>query len=76
MFDAQVRTRSDNAGAVRAWLQPALKAALVQAVRDGTITVIYQGGEISLRMSKPIWEEPILDRILPVIPAAAQSRLG
>ena len=76
MFDAHVRTRSDNANAARAWLQPPVRAALLAAVRNASLTIAYQSGELLIRMDEPIWREPMLDPALAVVAAAGHARLA
>jgi hypothetical protein len=78
IFDAFVRTRSDNPAAAHAWLaMPELRAALQAAVADVmTVELRYAGGDIAIRLAREISTEAQLDRALALTAASAHARLG
>jgi hypothetical protein len=78
VFDAFVRTRSDNPAAAHAWLaMPELRAALQAAVTDaGSVELRYAGGDIAIRIGREIYTEEQLDRALALTAASAHARLS
>lgn len=76
-FDFNLRPRSDNPHAARVWLDPAVKNALAEAMRDFfAIHISYAGGEITIRFDKPVWEAAQFDRVIALVHAAGYARLG
>ncbi|AKV03716.1 hypothetical protein AKJ09_10379 [Labilithrix luteola] len=76
MFDARVRTRSDNVQAAQAWLRTHLQGALPLVVQDtGSVIITYAGGNTSVRIPKPIASEAELDRIIGLALAAAHAQV-
>lgn len=78
VFDANVSIQSDNPRAALAWLNPQLRAAVYPLVANGGAPLVcaYVGGETTLRLGEPIFEETQLDRVLALAAAAAYARLG
>lgn len=76
-FDLNLRPRSDNPQAARVFLDPAVKNALAEAMRDFfAIHISYAGGEITMRFDKPVWEAAQFDRVIALVHAAGYARLG
>lgn len=76
MFDARVRTRSDNVQAAQAWLRTHVQGALPLVVQEtGSVVVTYAGGNTSVRLPKPITSEAELDRAIGLALAAAHAQV-
>ena len=78
-FTGLVRATSDNVEAARAWLasSPALRAAIVNAVRAGTpIVVVYSQGEVRVVLTYPIAQESSLDVALGLVAPMGHARLS